>query len=83
MADYFTHFSCLLDVGSIENAHRALGLYDELSEGGVSEFPPSEGFQLSINPDKDGTELWLHDEVSGDPESIMTCWLSSNTRTRD
>lgn len=24
MADYFTHFSCLLDVGTPENAARAL-----------------------------------------------------------
>lgn len=27
MANYFTHFSCLLDVGSPENAARALDLY--------------------------------------------------------
>jgi len=27
MADYFTHFSCLLDVGTPENAARALDLY--------------------------------------------------------
>jgi hypothetical protein len=28
MADYFTHFSCLLDVGTPENAARALDLYN-------------------------------------------------------
>jgi hypothetical protein len=27
MADYFTHFSCLLDVGTPENAAHALDLY--------------------------------------------------------
>jgi len=30
MADYFTHFSCLFDVGSVENAARAETLYSEL-----------------------------------------------------
>jgi hypothetical protein len=44
MADYFTHFSCLLDVGTPENAARALDLYNTLSEEGASEEPPSEGF---------------------------------------
>ena len=27
MADFYTHFSCLLDVGSPDNAARALDLY--------------------------------------------------------
>jgi len=31
MANYFTHFSCLLDVGTSENAARALDLYNALS----------------------------------------------------
>ena len=30
MADYFTHFSCLLDVGSPDKAARALALFQEL-----------------------------------------------------
>ena len=32
MADYFTHFSCLLDVGTPDNAAHALDLYNQLSE---------------------------------------------------
>ena len=31
MADYFTHFSCLLDVRTPDNAARALGLYNSLA----------------------------------------------------
>ena len=49
MADYFTHFSCVLDVGTPENAARALDLYNRLSEENASEDPPSEGFDLSIS----------------------------------
>src|SRR5690606_34244894 len=32
MADYYTHFSCLLDVGTPENAARALELYNALAD---------------------------------------------------
>lgn len=35
MADYFTHFSCLLDVGTPDNAAAALALYNSLSEEGA------------------------------------------------
>ena len=71
MADYFTHFSCLLDVGTPENAARALDLYNQLSEDGASEEPPSDGFLLSIQPEHGGTKLWLRDDVTGDPERLI------------
>jgi hypothetical protein len=71
MADYFTHFSCLLDVGTPENAARALALYNALSEEGASEVPPSEGFLLSIQPEHGGTALWIRDDVTGDPERVI------------
>ena len=50
MADYFTHFSCLLDVGTTANAARALDLYNALSEAGASEAPPSSGFSFRFSP---------------------------------
>ena len=71
MANYFTHFSCLLDVGTPENAARALDLYNSLSAEGASEEPPSEGFLLSIEPRYGGTELWMRDDVTGDPERLI------------
>ena len=71
MADYFTHFSCLLDVGTPENAARALDLYNRLSEAGASEEPPSEGFLLSIQPEHGGTQLWIRDDETGDPEHVI------------
>jgi hypothetical protein len=71
MADYFTHFSCLLDVGTPENAARALDLYNRLSEAGASEEPPSDGFLLSIQPEHGGTQLWMHDDVAGDPQRLI------------
>ncbi len=71
MADYFTHFSCLLNVGTPENAARALDLYNQLSADGASEEPPSEGFLLSIQPEHGGTNLWMHDDGTGDPERVI------------
>ena len=71
MANYFTHFSCLLDVGTPENAARALDLYNTLSAEGASEEPPSEGFLLSIEPQYGGSELWMRDDVTSDPERLI------------
>ena len=71
MADYFTHFSCLLDVGTPENAARAFDLYNRLSKDGASEEPPSEGFLLSIQPEHGGSQLWMRDDVTGDPERLI------------
>lgn len=71
MADYFTYFSCLLDVGTPQNAARALDLYNALSEAGAAEETPSEGFLVSIQPEHGGSQLWLRDDVSGDPERLI------------
>ena len=41
MADFFTHFSCLLDVGTPENAARALDLYSQHEDAGERTCPPT------------------------------------------
>ena len=69
MADYFTHFSCLLDVGTSENAVRALDLYSTTPED-EDGLRLSDGFGLSIQSEG-GTELWIHDDCSGDPERVI------------
>jgi len=71
MANYYTHFSCLLDVGTPDNAAQALDLYNRLSEDNAAEDPPSEGFLLSIQPEHGGTKLWMRDDVTGDPEHVI------------
>lgn len=71
MADYFTHFSCLLDVGTNENAVRALELYSALSDEDDDEPVLSDGFLLSVQPEHGGTELWIRDDVSGDPKRVI------------
>lgn len=71
MADYFTHFSCILDVGTSENAARALELYNVLASEDEMADLPSDGFLLSIQPDHDSGQLWIRDDVSGDPEHVI------------
>lgn len=48
MADFFAHFSCLLDVGTSENAARVLDFYNALSLEDAEENAPSDGFLLLI-----------------------------------
>ncbi len=71
MADYYTQFSCLLDVGTPENAARALELYNALSQQNATEDPPSDGFIVSIQPEHGGTVLWMRDEGTGDPAHVL------------
>lgn len=71
MADFFTQFSCLLDVGTPKNAPRALDLYNRMMEENAAEDPPSEAFLLSIQPEHGGTQLWIRDDVTGDPQAVI------------
>ena len=72
MADYFTRFSCLLDVGTIENAARALDIYNELMAQNATEDPPAEPFLLSIEPEHGATRLWMRDPGTADPQLLIT-----------
>ena len=70
MADYYTHFSCLLDVGAPENAIRALELFQGLSADLESEGPRG-GFLASIQPGPDGTQIWICNDDNGDVEGVI------------
>lgn len=71
MADYFTHFSCLLDVGTLENATRALDLYNALADETAADDALSDGFLMSIEAEHGGTQLWMRDDGNGDPEHVI------------
>lgn len=71
MADYFTHFSCVLDVGTAGNAARALDLYPAVMKEAAREGALAGGFLVSIHPDQGGTKLWMRDEVTGDPLQVI------------
>ena len=71
MADYFTHFSCVLDVGTPENATRALDLYPACVEQAARQGALAGGFLVSVHPDEGGTKLWMRDGVTGDPLQVV------------
>lgn len=70
MADYFTHFSCLLDVGTAVNAATALALYESLAGQMDAEDEGSIGFQLEVQPEDSGVWLWIHDDIDGDTNHV-------------
>jgi hypothetical protein len=73
MADYLTHFSCLLDVGTPERATAALDLLTRLhldEEG--ADAPEYSGFALTQQDGPGGSILWLHDDDGdGDVEGVI------------
>jgi hypothetical protein len=71
MADHFTHFSCVLDVGTPDNAARALDLYPAVMKEAAREGALAGSFRVSIHPDQCGTKLWMRDEVTGDPLQVI------------
>jgi hypothetical protein len=57
VADYFTHFSCVLDVGTADKAATALDLFLRLrEEDEASDDPEFSGFALSL-PDGPGSSV--------------------------
>ena len=62
MADYFTHFSCVLDAGTPEKAVQALDLHTRLcAEGEASDDPNYSAFVLRLAAEMDLTGLWGFD----------------------
>lgn len=73
MADYFTHFSCVLDVGSSEKAIAALDLLTRLhlDEDDADELEYA-GFSLSLQDGLGSSILWFHDDDGqGDIEGVI------------
>lgn len=72
MADYFTHFSCLIDVGTAEKAARALALFADLRAADQeADDPEVSGFDLKRQDAPEGSILWLHDDEHGDVEAVI------------
>lgn len=71
MADYFTRFSCIFDVGTAENSTAALAIRDQLA----GKLDDDEGVSLGFDAQADGNEapgaLWLHSDEDGDPEHVI------------
>ena len=72
MADYFTHFSCLIDVGTPDKAARALALFQSLRAADQDgDDPGVVGFTLARQDTPAGSTLWIHDKDHGDVEAVI------------
>jgi hypothetical protein len=72
MADYFTLFSCLLDVGTADKTARALDLFQSLRAADQdAEDPGVAGFDLVRQDAPEGSTLWIHDDDHGDVEAVI------------
>ena len=71
MADYFTQFSCILDVGSAENVARALALRDEYAVDLEADEGVEPGFQLEADPVRSAGALWISSDAYGEPEHVI------------
>ncbi|TQM90061.1 hypothetical protein [Roseinatronobacter monicus] len=77
MADYFTRFSCLLDVGTPQNAARAYEAFLALRNDAYAKAETlCCGFDLTIESDPSGSQLWIRSEDHGDPEAVTRFVLS-------
>ena len=76
MADYFTQFSCMFDVGTAENAARAEQIRrqqaDALDEADGTDL----GFDLEPDPDRGPGALWISSDGHGEPEHVIAFVLA-------
>ena len=70
MSDYFTQFSCSLDVGSAEHAARALDLLAAMEEGSDDEDAMC-GLEVDVDPRHPGTLFITDGDGFGDPEHVI------------
>jgi hypothetical protein len=71
MADYYTQFSCILDVGTAENAARAEIIHDELAAEPDSQEGESPGFAMDAGRESGTGALWIHSDEHGNPEHVI------------
>jgi len=72
LADYFTHFSCLLDVGTPDKAARALALFQDMRAADQdADDPEVLVFTLARQDAPEGSTLWIHDDDHGDVEAVI------------
>ena len=74
MADYFTRFSCLLDVDA-NNVEAALALYAQMAQDLEADDGLAIGFVAQPSLGTSST-LWLYDEDHGEPEHVIAFALA-------
>ena len=74
MADYFTHFSCLIDVGSPDKSRPGPCPVPGPLRAADQETPMTRRSRASLIERQDapeGSTLWIHDDEHGDVEAVI------------
>ncbi|MEC5292955.1 hypothetical protein VSX64_20705 [Aurantimonas sp. C2-6-R+9] len=71
MADYFTQFTCRLELGSSDNAARAIETHREMEAALARDDETAIGFDVIVDPTTVGS-LFIHDgDGFGEPEHVI------------
>ena len=76
MADYFTHFSCLLDVGSTANAAQAEAIRRAQADALDEAEGANLGFDMEVDAASGPGALWISSDGYGEPEHVIAFVLA-------
>jgi hypothetical protein len=71
MSDFFIQFSCILDVGTAENALRAQAIQGEFTADLYREEGGYPGFSMEVDHQTGPGALWIYSDEYGDPEHVI------------
>ena len=72
MSNFYTEFSCHLDLGTPRKAHAALTFFDHLREHDNITAPIVYGFEMSLLEESESSTLWIRDCGGyGDAEEVV------------
>jgi len=72
MADFYTQFSCLLDVGTAENATRADMIRGEFAAELDRHEGENLGFDMDVDHETGPGALWIHSDEYGNPKRVIS-----------
>ena len=71
MADYYTQFSCIFDVGTAENVARAAAIRQQLADRLEEDEGADLGFNVEPDPTSGPGALWISSDGYGEPEHVI------------
>ena len=76
MADYFVQFSCMFDVGTAENAVRAIEIQRQQALALFDDEGSDPGFDVQHDPQTGPGALWISSDEYGEPEHVIAFVLA-------
>ena len=71
MAEFYTQFSCILDVGTADNAARAEAIRGECAADLYRDEGGYPGFSVEVDHEAGPGALWIYSDEYGEPEHVI------------